>query len=374
MIYDQGFNLEFSDLSFYAFSKYEIKENADKKKGYNSLCFSTCVGWYRNRDSTKWGCYQAFKLNEDPNQITAYNTKVDDAVVEPKPKEKNSHQFDNIEINSIFHESNHTFDGSIIHNSYKIKNIHESTNNKDNNELRQMDQEIQNEMKDMEHSDIDSKIFFGGDEGQLDKSFLNSDNHNKQRSSSKRIKKKLKIRKTMSSDISSFHSNFLQHPYLLHEQLNFKNHEFYVKQINKLDKSWTAAVYPNFAQMSLKELNRFAGGKKSAYSRRIKKIENKIFEEDVSMFPKNFHWKSLLRQSGSQGQCGSCYAYATIRMVEARLKLKFDHEVKLSVQHPLDCSIYNQGCDGGYPFLVMKYANEFELLPENCKPYLVFLQ
>jgi hypothetical protein len=54
-------------------------------------------------------------------------------------------------------------------------------------------------------------------------------------------------------------------------------------------------------------------------------------------------------------------------MAEARLKLFYNHLVELSVEHVLDCSYYNQGCDGGYAILVMKFANEFELIPESCK-------
>lgn len=87
---------------------------------------------------------------------------------------------------------------------------------------------------------------------------------------------------------------------------------------------------------------------------------------------KEFNWLQLVRPSGSQGNCGSCYAFATIRMAEARLKLRYKHDVSLSVQHPLDCAFYNQGCDGGYPFLVMKFANEFELVPDSCHSYTVF--
>ncbi len=32
----------------------------------------------------------------------------------------------------------------------------------------------------------------------------------------------------------------------------------------------------------------------------------------------------------------------------------------------LNCNYFNQGCDGGYPFLVEKYASEFTFLPESC--------
>src|SRR5690606_26555455 len=91
--------------------------------------------------------------------------------------------------------------------------------------------------------------------------------------------------------------------------------------------------------------------------------------EDVSDLPTNFNWKHILKPAASQGNCGSCYVYSTMKMLEARLKIKYNHDVDLSVQHALDCSYYNQGCSGGYPYLVMKYSHEFELIPEHCKPY-----
>ena len=56
-------------------------------------------------------------------------------------------------------------------------------------------------------------------------------------------------------------------------------------------------------------------------------------------------------------------------MIQARLKKNFNENVKLSVQHVLNCNMYNQGCEGGYPFLVSKFASEFELVPESCHKY-----
>lgn len=56
-------------------------------------------------------------------------------------------------------------------------------------------------------------------------------------------------------------------------------------------------------------------------------------------------------------------------MLETRLKIKYGEDVRLSPQHSLDCNYYNQGCDGGYPFLVEKFSNEFEIVPETCHPY-----
>jgi len=64
---------------------------------------------------------------------------------------------------------------------------------------------------------------------------------------------------------------------------------------------------------------------------------------------------------------------ATIAMLESRLRIRYkkfkDENSRLSVQHPMDCSYYNQGCDGGFPFLVEKFAAEFELVKESCSRY-----
>ena len=74
MIYDEGFNIDFNEISFFAFSKYLITQN-NFVKSYKSLCYSTCVGWYHNKDKTQWGCYVAEKVGKDPSEITYLNSK-----------------------------------------------------------------------------------------------------------------------------------------------------------------------------------------------------------------------------------------------------------------------------------------------------------
>ena len=91
--------------------------------------------------------------------------------------------------------------------------------------------------------------------------------------------------------------------------------------------------------------------------------------KDYENLPTNFSWKSKLQPPRAQQDCGSCYIFSTMAMLQARLKIKYDEHVTLSVQNTIDCNYYNQGCDGGYPFLVEKYANEFSIVPESCHPY-----
>lgn len=61
-------------------------------------------------------------------------------------------------------------------------------------------------------------------------------------------------------------------------------------------------------------------------------------------------------------------------MMEARMgKIMADKGMpetfKLSIQQVMDCSAQNQGCDGGYPYLVEKFGEEYHLLDDACRPY-----
>jgi len=72
-----------------------------------------------------------------------------------------------------------------------------------------------------------------------------------------------------------------------------------------------------------------------------------------------------------QGEFGSCYAASSVRMLTARHKIKQNktHLVPWSIGFPLHCSEYNQGCDGGYGFLLSKWSDDVGLLPATCLRY-----
>ena len=54
-------------------------------------------------------------------------------------------------------------------------------------------------------------------------------------------------------------------------------------------------------------------------------------------------------------------------MLEARLKIKHNYKERISLNHILNCSVTNQGCDGGYSYLVSKFGSELELIQESCE-------
>eukprot|EP00299_Pterocystis_sp_00344_P014617 c7250_g1_i1.p1 GENE.c7250_g1_i1~~c7250_g1_i1.p1 ORF type:complete len:697 (+),score=151.41 c7250_g1_i1:54-2093(+) len=97
---------------------------------------------------------------------------------------------------------------------------------------------------------------------------------------------------------------------------------------------------------------------------------------NISEMPRSWDWRNVNGQNFDspfkyQGFCGSCYSMATVQMLETRIRIQTNntHRPILSSQDAVSCSRYNQGCDGGYPFLVSKYSQDFGIVPEQCFPY-----
>lgn len=63
-------------------------------------------------------------------------------------------------------------------------------------------------------------------------------------------------------------------------------------------------------------------------------------------------------------------------MLEARLRKNYGDiinnyfpnqtDFSISLDHVMKCSYYNQGCEGGYSYLVSKFFNEFEMILDQC--------
>jgi cathepsin C len=108
------------------------------------------------------------------------------------------------------------------------------------------------------------------------------------------------------------------------------------------------------------------------------KLDDRADDVKYANIPANFRAEYDLRKVKpdiitpivSQGSCGSCYAIAAADAMTMRLKLRDGKDApKLSAQNVVSCSDYNQGCEGGYPFLVGKFGEDIGFVPEYCQPY-----
>jgi len=96
----------------------------------------------------------------------------------------------------------------------------------------------------------------------------------------------------------------------------------------------------------------------------------------AASIPANFDWRNVsgvnyVSPVRSQASCGSCYAYSAQAMMEARIRVasKNAQQPILSTQDVVSCSNYAQGCHGGFPYLISKYARDFGYAEEACYPY-----
>ncbi|XP_042905828.1 dipeptidyl peptidase 1 [Parasteatoda tepidariorum] len=165
-------------------------------------------------------------------------------------------------------------------------------------------------------------------------------------------------------------NNFQQFPRLFDESM--------VQDINKAQKSWTAVKYPELHEMSLTEIIKKAGGLRSRINRvpPTTRVHHNL-KKLSSLLPDEFDWRNVnginyVSPIRNQGSCGSCYAFSSLAMLESRLRIMTNNslQVQFSPQDIVSCSVYSQGCEGGFPYAIAgKYAQDFGVLPEECFPY-----
>ncbi|KAM9321466.1 dipeptidyl peptidase 1 [Gastrophryne carolinensis] len=156
----------------------------------------------------------------------------------------------------------------------------------------------------------------------------------------------------------------------------YRNNPAFVEQINTVQKSWTAKVYPEYEGLSMEDHLKRAGGRKS-HIPSIPPPAPMPTEEKYQGFPPAWDWRNVggynfVSPVRNQGSCGSCYSFATMGMLESRIRVKtsLKETPTLSPQQVVSCSNYSQGCDGGFPYLVAgKYVQDFGIVEEDAFPY-----
>lgn len=96
--------------------------------------------------------------------------------------------------------------------------------------------------------------------------------------------------------------------------------------------------------------------------------------------PASFDWRNQeeLKQPGDdlatefdQGGCGSCYAFSGVLALSMRFRIALARKLgrptalDLSWRGAVRCSPYTEGCNGGFPFLVGRHAQEVGLFQQT---------
>jgi cathepsin C len=167
------------------------------------------------------------------------------------------------------------------------------------------------------------------------------------------------------------------------EQVSSTDVEEAVSEINSAQSDWTAGSYDRWNGLTMEQLNMRAGRPKFSLAETGSRhhvvhphafLETSASSEDLQT---SFDWRNVsvngvhqdfVMHPSDQGDCGSCYVVSTTNMLSMRYRvMKRDPTLSpFSINFPLYCSDLNQGCKGGYPFLVGLWANQVGLIPTKC--------
>uniref|UniRef100_A0A8C2I8F5 Dipeptidyl peptidase 1 n=1 Tax=Cyprinus carpio TaxID=7962 RepID=A0A8C2I8F5_CYPCA len=166
----------------------------------------------------------------------------------------------------------------------------------------------------------------------------------------------------------------IQHTLLM--KLPYTNNMVFVDQINSVQKSWKAKTYSLHETLTIQEMLRRSGGHASRIPRRVRPVMVSADSKMAAGLPEHWDWRdvngvSYVSPVRNQAQCGSCYSFATMGMLEARVRIQTNNTQQpvFSPQQVVSCSQYSQGCDGGFPYLIGKYIQDFGIVEEDCFPY-----
>ncbi|CAB3399449.1 unnamed protein product [Caenorhabditis bovis] len=87
--------------------------------------------------------------------------------------------------------------------------------------------------------------------------------------------------------------------------------------------------------------------------------------------PSQFDWtaNNSITPVKNQGQCGSCWAFATLAAVEAMHSIKRGVKLSLSEQQLIDCDQRSNGCKGGNRPYAMDYVKKNGIQEDKNYPY-----
>ncbi|XP_052068685.1 dipeptidyl peptidase 1-like isoform X2 [Mytilus californianus] len=164
----------------------------------------------------------------------------------------------------------------------------------------------------------------------------------------------------------------------LYGDILYKTDHSFIKKINQHQKSWQAVHYPEYEKITVEDMIKRAGGRKSRIIGRPKPARPTREQTlKAQSLPDSFDWRNVggmnyVSPIRNQLSCGSCYAFGSLAMNEARVRIMTNGTKTpvFSTQDIVECSEYSQGCDGGFPYLIGgKYAEDFGLVAESCNPY-----
>jgi C1A family cysteine protease len=151
---------------------------------------------------------------------------------------------------------------------------------------------------------------------------------------------------------------------ICHEMLVTKEYTDYLKR----HVEWEVVDYEEnaFRGWTMDEAKAILGLKESSEFGYLDTIEPK------ENLPTSINWANdtCIHEVRNQGNCGSCWAFATSGMLADRCCMHKKDEGLLSPQELVSCDETSEGCSGGWCTWAMEYVKSAKgLVPDACFPY-----
>ncbi|EAR97576.1 papain family cysteine protease (macronuclear) [Tetrahymena thermophila SB210] len=102
-------------------------------------------------------------------------------------------------------------------------------------------------------------------------------------------------------------------------------------------------------------------------------VSNLVFPTNNLPLSVDWRKKGVLNPVKDQGQCGSCWTFATAGILESFNQIKNKKLVKFSEQQLVDCvhlaGYHSDGCDGGFQEEGVRYAIKYGIVQSSKYPY-----
>ena len=144
------------------------------------------------------------------------------------------------------------------------------------------------------------------------------------------------------------------------------------QKINKLNAENSDVKFGlnKFADLTSYEFGlHYASGALSEKNQEV--LKKKTVTSSLGNLPANVDWrnKGAVTPVGDQLQCGSCWAFSTLGLLEASYFINNGQLIAFSEQQAMDCDTQNYGCNGGSPDLAVDYATKAGLESNVDYPY-----
>jgi cathepsin C len=102
-----------------------------------------------------------------------------------------------------------------------------------------------------------------------------------------------------------------------------------------------------------------------------KRFSTPINEFPDNELPEKFTWRDVdgvnYCPTVKNQDCGNCYAIASAAALESRLHIALDRPVAIfDTVELIKCNMFSEGCEGGFPYGVNKYLQDFGIHEAQC--------